>query len=53
MTNSSIQLPSGEITVFANEEKNLPTLTNNSYQTIKVQIQAEGKWSYGGKDAST
>jgi len=51
MTSSSITLPSGEITIFANEEKNLPSLTNNSNKTIKLKIQAEGKWSYGSKDA--
>ena len=51
MTKASIQLPSGEVTVFANEEKNLPSLTNNSDKTIKLKIKAEGKWSYGGKDA--
>ena len=50
MTSSKITLPSGEITVFANEEKNLPKLTNNSDKTIKLKIQAEGKWSYGGED---
>lgn len=51
MTKSSITLPSGEITIFANEEKNLPTLTNNSNKTIKLKIKAEGKWSYGGQGA--
>ena len=50
MTSSKITLPSGEITVFANEEKNLPKLTNNSDKTIKLKIKAEGKWSYGGQD---
>ncbi|MEY3866634.1 MAG: hypothetical protein RLZZ338_525 [Cyanobacteriota bacterium] len=49
MTKSSITLPSGEITIFANEEKNLPSLTNNSNKTIKLKIKAEGKWSYGGQ----
>lgn len=51
MTISSITLPSGEISVFANEENNLPSLTNTTNKTIKLKIQAEGKWSYGGKDA--
>lgn len=51
MTKASIQLPSGEVTVFANEEKTLPSLTNNSDKTIKLKITADGKWSYGGKDA--
>ncbi|MCL1466002.1 LecA/PA-IL family lectin [Argonema galeatum] len=51
MTKSSIKLPSGELTVFAKEEKNLPSLTNQSDKTITLKIQAEGKWSYGGKDA--
>lgn len=49
MTKSSITLPTGEITIFANEEKNLPSLTNNSNKTIKLKIKAEGKWSYGGQ----
>lgn len=51
MTQSSIKLPSGELTVFAKEEQNLPSLTNQSDKTIKLKIQAEGKWSYGGKEA--
>lgn len=51
MTKTSITLPSGEITVFATEEKNLPSLSNNSRQTLKLKIQAEGKWSYGGQNA--
>ena len=51
MTKSSITLPSDELTVYANEEKNLPSLTNRTDKTIKLKIQAEGKWSYGGKEA--
>ncbi len=51
MTVSSVTLPSGEISVFANEENNLPSLTNTTNKTIKLKIQAEGKWSYGGDNA--
>jgi hypothetical protein len=51
MTLSSITLPSGEITVFANEENNLPSLTNTTNKTVKLKLEAEGQWSYGGKDA--
>ncbi|XWK87981.1 MAG: hypothetical protein U7127_27980 [Phormidium sp.] len=45
--NSDIELPSGELTVEATEEKDLPTLMNESDKTITVKIEAEGKWNYG------
>lgn len=51
MSKSSIILPSGELTVQANEEKNLPSITNTSNKRLTLTIQAEGKWSYGGKEA--
>lgn len=51
MSKSSITLPIGELTVQATEENNLPSLTNTSDKRVTLKIQAEGKWSYGGKDA--
>lgn len=51
MNKSSIILPSGELTVQAIEEKNLPSLTNNSDKIVTLKIQAEGTWSYGGDEA--
>ena len=47
MAKTDILLPSGELTVHANEEKNLPSLTNASDKKIALKIQAEGLWTYG------
>ncbi|OCR00368.1 hypothetical protein BCD67_00710 [Oscillatoriales cyanobacterium USR001] len=43
-------LPSGEFVVFANQEDNLPGLTNESDKKITLKIQAEGLWTYGDSD---
>lgn len=51
MNKSSITLPNGELTVYAIEEQNLPSLTNTSDKRLTLKIQAEGTWSYGGKEA--
>ncbi|MFB2895907.1 hypothetical protein ACE1CI_23605 [Aerosakkonemataceae cyanobacterium BLCC-F50] len=51
MSKSSIILPSGELTVEAKEENNLPSLTNTSDKRLTLKIQAEGMWSYGGEEA--
>ncbi|MFB2922995.1 MULTISPECIES: hypothetical protein [Aerosakkonema] len=45
--NENYELPTGELTVYANEEQNLPSLTNESHIKITLQIQAEGSWNYG------
>ncbi|MBD2182095.1 Hsp20/alpha crystallin family protein [Planktothrix sp. FACHB-1355] len=45
--NKTYELPTGELTVYANEEQNLPSLTNESDIKITLQIQAEGDWNYG------
>lgn len=50
MSKSSIILPSGELTVEAAEENNLPSLTNTSDKRLTLKIQAEGMWSYGGEE---
>jgi len=44
-----IELPSGELTVEANQEKYLPSLTNESAQAIVLKISAQGAWNYGSE----
>lgn len=47
MATKGITLPSGQLTVPANEENNRPFLTNQSDKTVTVKIEAEGQWNYG------
>lgn len=37
----------GKLVVYANEEKNLPSLTNTFDKPVKVKIQADGQWNFG------
>ncbi len=43
----NLSLLSGQFILLANEEKNLPSLTNNWDTTVKVKIKAEGAWNFG------
>ena len=40
-------LPDGTLTVFANEEVNLPKLTNTLGKSVTLKVQASGQWNFG------
>lgn len=40
-------LPDGTLTVFANEEVNLPKLTNTLGKSVTLKLQASGQWNFG------
>jgi hypothetical protein len=40
-------LPDGTLTVFANEEVNLPKLTNTLKKSVTLKLQASGQWNFG------
>ena len=40
-------LPDGQLTVFANEEVNLPKLTNTLNKPVTLKVEASGQWNFG------
>jgi len=44
---------SGRLSVSANQETNLPSLTNNLNMPVIISISATGKWNYGSGSFST